>query len=261
LLGLLEPTSGSALVLGFDPRTQADLIRADSGALLEFTGIYEQLSAEDNLEFYARAFCIPEGERRARIQELLTHMGLWERRKDRAGNWSRGMKQKLALARTLLHRPRLILLDEPTAGLDVQSAVSIREDLQTLAAQEDVTIFLTTHNMTDAEKLCDQVAVIQDGRLVAWGSPDELRAQSARPQVEIKGRGFSELALNSLRSLPQVTSVETHNSHLLIDFMSETDTANLVSILVAAGAQVEEVRRINASLEEVFLGLTGEGNG
>ena len=261
LLGLLEPTSGSALVLGFDPRTQADQIRAHSGALLEFTGIYEQLSAEDNLEFYARAFCMPAAERRARIQELLNHMGLWERRKDRAGNWSRGMKQKLALARTLLHRPRLILLDEPTAGLDVQSAVSIREDLQALASQEDVTIFLTTHNMTDAEKLCGQVAVIRDGRLVATGSPDELRACVARPQVEIKGRGFNELALDSLRSLPQVTSVESHNGHVMIDLLSEKDTAVLVNMLVNAGAQVEEVHRRKASLEEVFLSLTGEGNG
>jgi ABC-2 type transport system ATP-binding protein len=171
------------------------------------------------------------------------------------------MKQKLALARTLLHRPRLILLDEPTAGLDVQSAVSIREDLQTLAAQEDVTIFLTTHNMTDAEKFCDQVAVIRDGKLVATGSPDELRARAARPQVQIVGRGFSELVLNSLRSHPQVTSVESHNSHLLIDLLYETDTAALVSTLVNAGAQVEEVHRSRASLEEVFLSLTGEGNG
>jgi ABC-2 type transport system ATP-binding protein len=261
LLGLLEPTSGSAQVLGFNPLLQADQIRAHSGALLEHTGIYEQLSAEDNLEFYARAFSMNKAERSMRIQELLNHMGLWERRKDRAGNWSRGMKQKLALARTLLHRPNLILLDEPTAGLDVQSAVSIREDLQALASKEDVTIFLTTHNMTDAEKLCDQVAVIQDGSLVAWGSPDELRAQVARPQVEIKGRGFNELALNSLRSLPQVTSVESNNSHLFIDLRSETDTAALVSILVGAGAQVEEVQRRRASLEEVFLSLTGEGNG
>ena len=145
--------------------------------------------------------------------------------------------------------------------MDVQSAVSIREDLQALASQEDVTIFLTTHNMTDAEKLCDQVAVIRDGKLVATGSPDELRARAARPQVEIKGRGFSDLALHSLRSLPQVTSVESHNSHVLINLLSETDTANMVSILVTAGAQVEEVHRRKASLEEVFLSLTGEGNG
>ncbi len=261
LLGLLEPTSGNAQVFGFDSQTQADQIRAHTGALLEFTGIYEQLSAEDNLAFYARAFCMCEAERKTRIQELLTHMGLWERRKDRAGNWSRGMKQKLALARTMLHRPSLILLDEPTAGLDVQAAVSIREDLQALASQEDVTIFLTTHNMTDAEKLCNQVAVIRDGGLVACGSPDELRARVVRPQVEITGRGFSELALDSLRALPQVASIKSNNSHLLIDLLAETDTAALVGILVGAGAQVEEVHRSKASLEEVFLRLTGEGNG
>jgi ABC-2 type transport system ATP-binding protein len=258
LLGLLEPSSGDARVLGFDTRSQADQIRARTGALLEHTGIYEQMSAENNLTFYARAFCVPEAERRARIQELLTHMGLWERRKDQAGNWSRGMKQKLALARTLLHRPRLILLDEPTAGLDVQSAVAIREDLEALVSQEDVTIFLTTHNMVDAEKLCHQVAVIRDGRLVAVGSPEKLKAQASSPRLEIKGRGFHHAALESLRAHPQVGNMQIQNGHLVINLLSETDPAPLVSILVGAGAHVEEVHRSKASLEDIFLLLTGE---
>ena len=109
LLGLLEPTSGQAKVLGFDTQIHSDQVRAYTGALLEHTGIYEQMSAEDNLEFYGRAFRMSTAARKARIQELLTHMGLWKRRKDRAGNWSRGMKQKLALARTLLHRPSLVI--------------------------------------------------------------------------------------------------------------------------------------------------------
>jgi ABC-2 type transport system ATP-binding protein len=258
LLGLLEPTSGSVEVLGFDTRTQADRVRAQTGALLEHTGIYEQMSAEDNLEFYAKAFRMPAVERQSRIQELLTHLGLWERRKDRAGNWSRGMKQKLALARTLLHQPNLVLLDEPTAGLDVQSAVAIREDLEALASRENITIFLTTHNMVDAEKLCQQVAVIREGSLVALGSPDELRARAGKPRVEITGRGFNHQALKLLQAHPQVGTIETQNSHLVIDLLAETDVAALVSILVGAGAQVEEVRRPTASLEEVFLKLTGE---
>ena len=113
LLGLLEPTSGKAQVLGFDTQTQSDQVRARTGALLEYTGIYEQMSAEDNLEFYARAFRMTKTERKARIQELLTQMGVWERRNDRAGTWSRGMKQKLALARTLLHRPKMIFWTSP----------------------------------------------------------------------------------------------------------------------------------------------------
>jgi ABC-2 type transport system ATP-binding protein len=216
------------------------------------------MSAEDNLEFYGRAFLMPTATRQARIQELLTEMGLWERRKDRVGTWSRGMKQKLALARTMLHRPKLILLDEPTAGLDVQAAVAVREDLAALAAREQVTIFLTTHNMTDAEKLCQQVAVIREGKLIAQGSPAELQARAGKPQVEVIGRGFSDDALALLRAQPQVASVQKQDHHLMVDLLAETDTATLVSILVRAGAQVEEVQRSKASLEEVFLKLVGE---
>lgn len=260
LLGLLEPTSGTANVLGFDTRTQADQIRARTGALLEHTGIYEQLSAEANLEFYGRAFRMPPEERQERIRELLSHLGLWERRKDRAGSWSRGMKQKLALARTMIHRPSLILLDEPTAGLDVQSSVAIRDDLEALASKEDVTIFLTTHNMSEAEKLCSQVAVIREGSLVALGDPDELRSRVGSSRIEVTGRGFSERVLETLRVHPQVVSIEAINNHLSIDLIAETDSAAFVSMLVGAGAQVEEVRRSKASLEEVFLTLTGENN-
>jgi ABC-2 type transport system ATP-binding protein len=258
LLGLLEPTSGVAQVLGLDTQTQVDQIRAHTGALLEHSGIYEQMNAEDNLEFYGRAFLMSEAERKARIQELLTEMGLWERRKDRVGTWSRGMKQKLALARTMLHRPKLILLDEPTAGLDVQAAVSVREDLAALASREQVTIFLTTHNMVDAEKLCQQVAVIQEGKLIALGSPDELRANAGKPQVEVIGRGFSDQALALLQAHPQVSAIKQQNNHLIIDLLAETDTAALVNILIGTGAQVEEVHRSKASLEEVFLTLVGE---
>jgi ABC-2 type transport system ATP-binding protein len=183
---------------------------------------------------------------------------LWERRKDPVGKWSRGMKQKLALARTLLHRPALIFLDEPTAGLDVQSAVEVRNDLAALAAREGVTVFLTTHNMTEAEKLCSQVAVIREGSLVAMGHPDELRARAGGPRVEIVGRGFSEDALSLLRARPEVVAAETTNGHLSIDLLQEAATAPLVSLLVSAGAEVEEVRRGKASLEEVFLTLMGE---
>jgi ABC-2 type transport system ATP-binding protein len=258
LLGLLEPTAGGAEVLGFDTLGQAEQVRTACGALLEHTGVYEQMSAEDNLEFYGRIWRLPRAERQARIKELLSHIGLWERRKDPVSKWSRGMKQKLALARTLLHRPALIFLDEPTAGLDVQSAVEVRNDLAALAAREGVTVFLTTHNMTEAEKLCSQVAVIRDGGLVALGHPDELRARAGGPRVEVFGRGFTEDALSLLRARPEVADAEARNGQLSIDLLGEAATAPLVSLLVSAGAEVEEVRRGKASLEEVFLTLMGE---
>ena len=258
LLGLLEPTDGRAEVLGFDTRTQANEVRTRTGALLEHSGIYEQLSAEDNLEFYGRVWRLPRAERQARIKELLTHMGVWERRKERAGTWSKGMKQKLALARALLHRPPLVLLDEPTAGLDVVAAAAVRDDLETLAAREGVTIFLTTHNMAEAERLCSQVAVIREGKLVAIGHPDELRAQAGGPRLEIIGRGFNERVLDLMRARPEVVAAEVQNQHLEIDLREETDTAPLVTLMVSAGVQVEEVRRGKASLEEVFLTLMEE---
>jgi len=261
LLGLLQPTAGSLTVLGYDSQSHADQIRNHTGALLEHTGIYEQLSAEDNLEFFGRAFRIPKKERKDRIQELLTDMGLWERRTDRAGSWSRGMKQKLALARALLHRPRLVLLDEPTAGLDVQSAVAIREDLRGLANSENVTIFLTSHNMEEVEKLCDRIAIIQAGRLVAQGKPDELKARSGSTRIEIQGRGFSAQILDLVRGNPYVTGLEMQNGQLFIDLIGEADPSDIVSTLVSNGAQIEEVRRTRASLEEVFLELTGENHG
>jgi ABC-2 type transport system ATP-binding protein len=188
LLGLLEPTSGQIEVLRHDTRTQADQIRSQVGTLLEHSGIYEQMSAEDNLEFFGRAFLMPKAEREARIKELLVEMDLWERRKEFAGNWSRGMKQRLALARAILHNPRLVLLDEPTAGLDVQAAVAVRENLLTLAEREGVTIFLTTHNMAEAEKICLQIAVIRQGRLIALGTPDELRAKTGSHKLLSAGK-------------------------------------------------------------------------
>jgi ABC-2 type transport system ATP-binding protein len=126
LLGLLEPSSGRAQVLGYDTRSQAGEIRRRTGALLENPGVYERLSAEDNLELYGRIWRLPAAERRSRTKELLSHLKLWERRREAVSTWSRGMIQKLAIARALLHRPQLIFLDEPTAGLDAIAADTLR---------------------------------------------------------------------------------------------------------------------------------------
>jgi ABC-2 type transport system ATP-binding protein len=258
LLGLLEPTGGRAEVLGFDTGTQADQIRSRTGALLEHAGLYEQLSAEENLEFYGRVWRIPAPERKRRIEELLTHLGVWERRTERIGKWSRGMKQKLAMARALIHRPPLVFLDEPTAGLDVVAATALRDDLAGLAAREGVTVFLTTHNMVEAERLCQQVAVIRKGKLIAVGHPDDLRAQAGGPRVEVVGDGFSDSVLDRLRALPEVSGVEIQDRRLSIHLSEDMDVAPLVSLMVSGGVQVEEVRKGKASLEEVFLTLMEE---
>lgn len=258
LLGLLEPTSGSCQVLGFDSATRGAEVRERCGALLEYSGLYEQLSAVENLEFYGRAYRMPAPDRQARIQEMLTGIGMWERRNELVGRWSRGEKQKLALTRALLHRPPLVLLDEPTAGLDVMAAMEVRESLASLSARQGVTVFLTTHNMAEAEKLCSLVAVIRHGSLVALGHPDNLRSRAGGSRLEIIGRNFTPASLDRLRARPDVITAEISNGHLVIDLQQGGEAAPLVSLLVAAGAQVEEVRRGKATLEEAFVDLMEE---
>ena len=259
LLGLIEATSGQARVLGLDPRTQGQQIRARTGALLEFSGLYERLSAEDNLDFYGRVWRLAPTERQARIKELLTHLALYDRRHERVGTWSRGMKQKLAIARVLLHRPELIFLDEPTAGLDPVAAAALRDDLEALVRREGATVFLNTHNLPEAERLCQQVGVIREGQLVALGSPDMLRQQSGRPQAEFVGEGFTPEVLTMLQARPDVASATIQNGRLIIDLRGATKAAPIVAALVGAGAQIEEVRRGEASFEDVILTLVQEG--
>jgi len=255
LLGLLEPTSGSAEVLGCDTRSQSPAIRERAGALLEHTGLYERLSAEDNLEFYGKVARLLAGERRARIQELLEHMGLWERRKETVVTWSRGMKQKLAIARVLMHRPELIFLDEPTAGLDPVAAAALREDLANLASDRQTTIFLTTHNLTEAEKLCEQVAVIRGGKLLATGKPEALRARNGIRQIDIYGTGFSAALLEEVRARPEVAGLAEKDHHYVLDLRQEANMAPIITQLAQGGAQIEQVRENRASLEEIFLDL------
>ena len=258
LLGLLEPTAGQATVLGFDSRAQANQIRARAGALLEFNGLYERMSAEDNLELYGRIYHMSAADRRARTKELLVHLDLWDRRKDQVGKWSRGMKQKLAVARALFHRPPLIFLDEPTSGFDPVAAAALRDDLAGLVKREGATVFLNTHNLAEAEKLCSLVGVIRKGKLLALGNPDELRFKQGGQQAEIVGRGFSDDLLELLRERPEVASAEVQNGHLVLGLNGDSEVGPLVSLIVRHGGEVEEVRKGAASLEDVFLTLMEE---
>lgn len=263
LLGLLEPSNGRAEVLGFDTRSHSGEIRKRTGALLEHPGLYERLSAEDNLEFYGRVWRLPTAKRRSRIKELLGQMGLWHRRDQKVGQWSRGMKQKLAVARAILHSPPLIFLDEPTNGLDPVAAAALRDDLQQMVAREGVTVFLTTHNLTEAEKLCQKIGVIRQGKLLAVGHPDELKA-NGNP-IEIIGRGFTPKVIDLLESQPLICSIQIAGDpasldlampvRLIITLDKQISTAPIVKMLVNAGVEIEEVRKNSVSLEEVFLNL------
>jgi ABC-2 type transport system ATP-binding protein len=258
LLGLLDPDDGQAQVLGYDTREQADEVRARSGALLEHHGLYERLSAAENLDYYGRIWHMSKAERGSRIRELLEPLGLYERREEPIGRWSRGMKQKLAVARTLMHHPELVFLDEPTAGLDPVASAALREDLAVLAEQEGVTIFLTTHNLAEADKLCNQVAVINHGQLLALGSPADLRSRTSAPRLYVSGQGFTSQMIESLRANALVNSVRQSNGQVVIDLADLSRSHEVVTQLVAAGVQIDEVRKEKVELEDVFLRLVEE---
>lgn len=261
LLGLLDADQGSAQVLGFDTKGQPDEVRVRSGALLEHHGLYERLSAAENLDYYGRIWRMSKADREKRIRELLEPLDLFDRRTEPIGRWSRGMKQKLAVARTLMHRPELVFLDEPTAGLDPVASSTLRDDLSKLVAQEGVTIFLTTHNLAEAEKLCNQVGVINHGQLLAVGSPSDLRSKTSAPRLYVTGQGITPQVVEAMKSHALVKKMHSQNGKLVMDLNDLTRSHEIVAQLVKAGVQIDEVRKEKADPEEVFLQLVDEEKG
>lgn len=258
LLGLLSPTSGSAEVLGYDIVSQSHQIRQYSSALLEHDGLYERTSAERNLTFWGRSCRMSTTEIQCRIQEVLELFGLYERRKDIVGEWSRGMKRKLAVARALMNKPDLLFLDEPTSGLDPVSAADMRHHLTEIVSQQGVTVFLNTHNLAEAEQLCQQIAVLSQGRLLACDTPERIRQSASSNEVVIAGSCWPDLA--PLRDIAGIKSLaEQANGDLVVSLQSGGLMAPLIHDLVVSGAQIEEVRRNTASLEQALLTLV-EGN-
>jgi ABC-2 type transport system ATP-binding protein len=258
-LGLVEPTAGFAEVLGFDTRREHEQIRERSGALLEHHGLYERLTAAQNLEFAGRVWRMRPAERRARARELLEQFGLWDRRDQPVGQWSRGMKQKLAVARAVFHRPPLVFLDEPTAGLDPVASAALRDDLAKLSTAEGVTVFLTTHNLTEAERLCALVGVIRRGRLVALGPPHDLRAGETPAPVRITALGIDEGMVAAVSELVEVERARAVAGGLEVQLERGASPASVVALLVQLGAAIEEVRRERPTLEQAFLELV-QGN-
>jgi ABC-2 type transport system ATP-binding protein len=259
-LGLVEPTSGSARVFGFDTKSEGDRVRERAGALLEHHGLYERLTAEQNLEFAGRVWHMPAGERRARIRELLDQFGLWDRREDAVGKWSRGMKQKLAVARTVFHRPPLVFLDEPTAGLDPVASAALREDLASLATGQGVTIFLTTHNLVEAERLCDLVGVIRRGQLAALGPPSSLQPNDPG-LLRVVGTGIDASVASAASTMPGILRATVQDGALEVKLADGVRPAELVAMLVARGVGIDEVRRQRQTLEEAFLELVNDNAG
>ncbi|NMP21688.1 ABC transporter ATP-binding protein [Sulfobacillus harzensis] len=256
MVGMLAPTSGSVAVLGLDPISHGAEVRSRSGVMLDNVGLYDRLSAAQNLELAARIAGIPMHERGDRIKELLQRVELWDRRNDRISGFSKGMRQKVGLARALMANPDLLILDEPTAGLDPASIVMVRELLVSLAQGSGRTVFLCTHLLGEAQRMCDQVAIIQSGRLVAMGNPNSL-GQAEVPTVRLTLSGGDPHSLRNL-PLPEGTRLDFLGGREWRATMRQVDDVEiLVSRLVEAQIGVRAVVPEQVSLEEEYLRLLG----
>jgi ABC-2 type transport system ATP-binding protein len=254
---LIAPSAGEAWVNGHKVGVESDTIRGEVGILTEAPGLYERLSAYQNLDIYGRLYGVADTTRRERVRELLTMLELWDRRDDLAGSFSKGMKQKLAIARALLHHPKALFLDEPTAGLDPEAAKVVRDFIGELK-KEGRTIFLCTHNLDEADRLADRIGIMRQ-RLIQVDTPANLRRALYGRQVAVQLKAPAQSYLPVVKGLGFVKEVTADDSRLVID-LDKPDEQNpvLVKALVQAGAEVQYVTEVKHSLEEVYFSLIRE---
>ena len=252
---LLPPTEGTCRVMGVDVRKDPSTVRSKIGVVPQETALYNDLSALENLQFHARLYRAPRSERQHRIDEVLDLVGLSGRRKDRVGTFSGGMQRRLALARALLTRPDIIILDEPTLGVDVQSRNALWERIRA-QADDGGTVLLTTNYMEEAQALADDLAIIDHGKLVATGAPDELRATLGRHYVEL--HSDAPARWDELEQTDGIAGVRISGDQVSVEATGSHDPVRTVLDFAASHgitAQITSVRQ--PDLNDVFLALTG----
>ena len=252
LTSILIPTAGTAQVAGFDVVLQAPQVRASVGVLTEQHGLYGRMPADDYLDFFGQIYNMDLATRSRRVKTLLENFGLYADRKRKVGEYSKGMRQKLALARALLHEPPVLLLDEPTSAMDPESARLVRDSIRELRSAER-TIVVCTHNLVEAEELADQIAIIRRGRIIARGSPSALKLGLLGPaEYELQlGAKLNGHALD----LPGSVHLTTQGPDWLRFRAGDPRAANpqVLRYLLGQGLPVVSLQEVPRSLEQVYL--------
>jgi len=258
LAGMISPSEGAAVVLGFDPAAEPERLHERMGLLTEAPGFYERLTARQNLGYFARFYegvAVDE-----RVDKYLELLELDERAEDRVGEFSKGMKQRLALARALLHEPELLFLDEPTAALDPEAARDVRRLIEKLRG-EGRTILLCTHNLDEAERLCDRIALFNT-RLVTVDEPERLRRRLFKRQVLVELAGGTAEVAAGLEQRPFVKNLQRDGERLIVELADiDADKPALARAVIESGGELVEFREDEHSLEEVYLTLLEEAEG
>lgn len=258
LAGMIAPTKGYAVVAGHRTERNVEQLHEVIGMLTQTPGLYDRLSARRNLEYFAGFY--PSIESQFQVEKYLKLIGLWKRCNEKVGTFSKGMKQRLALARALVHEPKVLFLDEPTAGLDPEAAGEVRQLIRTLC-EEGRTIFLSTHNLNEAEMLCKRIAVLHT-KLLALDTPEQLRRRFFRRQTIVQLEASDAKVTEAIKKLAFVQEVREEGSQLVLELTdSERNRPELVRAIVEAGGRVIAVSEKQYPLEEVYLRLVREETG
>ena len=255
---LLSPTSGYATVGDYNITNKNDAMKIKKliGLVPDNVGLYETLSAYENLEFFGRMYEIPEQLIKENIEKYLKMLDLWDKRNNAVGSFSKGMKQKVALARALIHDPEVLLLDEPTANLDPEAAKTIRDIILDLK-KEKRTILLNTHNLDEAQRICNRIGILKT-KLIAVDTPQNLERALSKRQTVIILEEVNDKIINAIKTL-NPKNVEKEGNKLIIELNNpEKETPSIISAIVSAGGKIKSVNETSATLEDVYLKLVRE---
>jgi ABC-2 type transport system ATP-binding protein len=260
LNGVLEPSNGAARVLGLTPLPDGPILRRRTGVLTETPSLDERLTGRDNLAIYADLYGVPAPQTAARVAELLATFDLSDRAEEKVGGYSKGMKQRLALARALLHAPEILFLDEPTSGLDPVAARQVHRLITRLSREQGRTVFMCSHNLAEAQALCDRVGVMENGRLLAIGTPAELMQQmqkALRLELEV-AENDREAVLDQIGRMGLTAENGQGNGRWLISGAQYAAIPDLLAGLVQAGARVYRLNPQEPTLADVYFALHEE---
>jgi ABC-2 type transport system ATP-binding protein len=255
ILGLMEATSGKASILGRS--VQEDNIRQKIGFVLEVDGLYDNLTAYDNLQYYSQIYEVSGAP--ARIDRAIKLVGLADRANDKVGNYSKGMRQRLALARAVVHNPELLVLDEPTAGVDPTGQIEIRQIMLDMVNKEGKTILLSSHNLDEVQRICNRIALIDQGEIKLYGELEKLQREMSHGEVVIETADpVPDITIRELITIPGIDVQGQREKVLTLATGKDTDVSGIVALLSSRGVRIEQVRKQQATLEEIYTTILKE---
>jgi ABC-2 type transport system ATP-binding protein len=255
ILGLMAATSGKVSLLGQD--AQVEKVRQKIGFVLEADGLYDNLTAYDNLLYYAKLYDVAQPAQK--VNEVLKLVGLAERTKDKVGTYSKGMRQRLALARAMAPDPEVLVLDEPTAGVDPTGQIEIRQLMLDMIHKEHKTILLSSHNLDEVQRICNRIALIHKGQIRLYGELEQFKREMGQGGVVIEtAEPIPQITLAELQKLPEISVRDQKDGVLILNIGKTVDVSSIITLLAARGVKIEQVKKQEASLEDMYTTIVKE---